>query len=61
MMYGWSVTHCLPASRAESPSAALGTALRAPVVRELAAAAGFGDTAVLPIENDFFGFYLLRP
>jgi hypothetical protein len=22
MMYGWSVTHCLPASRAEQPSAA---------------------------------------
>ena len=28
MMYGWSVTHCLPAAMAEPGSAALGTALR---------------------------------
>lgn len=60
-MYGWSVTHCLPASRAESPSAALGTALRASTVLSLAAEAGFSSAEVLPIENDFFRFYLLRP
>ncbi|MGQ0464743.1 MAG: class I SAM-dependent methyltransferase [Sporichthyaceae bacterium] len=61
MMYGWSVSHCLPASRAESPSEALGTALRASTVQDLAARAGFADCEVLPIENDFFRFYLLRP
>ena len=61
MMYGWSVTHCLPASRAESPSAALGTALRSSTVLALAAEAGFASTEILPIENDFFRFYLLRP
>ncbi len=59
MMYGWSVTHCLPASRAESPSAALGTVLRADTVRDLAAAAGFTDVAVAPIDNDLFRFYVL--
>ena len=60
MMYGWSVLHCLPASRAEAPSAALGTVLRRPVVRQLAADAGFGSIDELEIENDFFRFYRLR-
>ena len=61
MMYGWSVVHCLPASRAEQPSAALGTVLRAGTVLELGTSAGFNEVDVLPIENDFFRFYLLRP
>jgi SAM-dependent methyltransferase len=61
VMYGWSVSHCLPASRAESPSEALGTALRAATVVDLAARAGFASCEVLPIENDFFRFYLLTP
>ena len=56
IMYGWSVSHCLPVSRAEYPSAALGTALRCGTVRALAAEAGFAGTEVLPIENDFFRF-----
>lgn len=60
MMYGWSVTHCLPASRAEQPSAALGTVLRAGTVRKLANEAGFAEVDVLPVENEFFRFYLLR-
>ena len=29
MMYGWSVTHCLPTQLVDEPSAALGTVLRA--------------------------------
>ena len=41
MMYGWSVTHCLPTQMVEQPSAALGTVLRADTVRELASSAGF--------------------
>jgi SAM-dependent methyltransferase len=60
MMYGWSVLHCLPSSRAEQPSAALGTVLRADTVRELAIEAGFADAEVLDIENDLFRFYRLR-
>jgi SAM-dependent methyltransferase len=59
MMYGWSVLHCLPASRAETPSAALGTVLRASTVERLARDAGFASVDVLDIENDFFRFYRL--
>jgi 2-polyprenyl-3-methyl-5-hydroxy-6-metoxy-1,4-benzoquinol methylase len=59
MMYGWSVTHCLPTQMVEQPSAALGTVLRADTVRELAATAGFAAVDVLPVENDFFRLYRL--
>jgi 2-polyprenyl-3-methyl-5-hydroxy-6-metoxy-1,4-benzoquinol methylase len=59
MMFGWSVTHCLPTQMVEQPSAALGTALRADTVRELAAHAGFTRFEVLPVENDFFRLYRL--
>jgi len=41
MMYGWSVTHCLPTQLAEQPSAALGTVMRSHTVRELADRAGY--------------------
>ncbi|WP_306212104.1 class I SAM-dependent methyltransferase [Actinoplanes sp. RD1] len=58
LMYGWSVTHCLPAALAEQPSAALGTVLRAPAVRALAEEAGL-DAEVLPLGNDFFQVYAL--
>jgi 2-polyprenyl-3-methyl-5-hydroxy-6-metoxy-1,4-benzoquinol methylase len=61
MMYGWSVSHCLPASMSEQPSAALGTVLRSDTVRALAADAGYSTTEILPIENDFFRFYRLLP
>jgi 2-polyprenyl-3-methyl-5-hydroxy-6-metoxy-1,4-benzoquinol methylase len=61
MMFGWSVTHCLPTQMVEQPSAALGTALRAGTVRELAAEAGFGRFEVLPVHNDFFRLYRLDP
>jgi SAM-dependent methyltransferase len=60
IMYGWSVTHCLPASRVEADSAALGTVLRTDVVRALAAEAGFGEVEIAPVQNDFFRAYRLR-
>jgi 2-polyprenyl-3-methyl-5-hydroxy-6-metoxy-1,4-benzoquinol methylase len=59
MMYGWSVTHCLPTQMVEQPSAALGTVLRADTVRELASSAGFTHVDVLPVANDFFRLYRL--
>ena len=59
IMYGWSVTHCLPASREEEGSEALGTVLRIDVVQDLARRAGFGGAEVLPVENDFFRLYWL--
>jgi 2-polyprenyl-3-methyl-5-hydroxy-6-metoxy-1,4-benzoquinol methylase len=61
MMFGWSVTHCLPTQLAERPSAALGTALRPHTVRALATQAGFTGIEVLPVENDFFRLYRLDP
>jgi SAM-dependent methyltransferase len=60
MMYGWSVTHCLPAALAEEPSAALGTVLRAPIVNELATQAGFGSVERLDVDAGFFQLYLLH-
>ena len=61
MMYGWSVLHCLPTQLVEEPSAALGTVMRAGTVRSLAAQAGLSRFEVLPIENELFRFYRLRP
>jgi SAM-dependent methyltransferase len=60
MMYGWSITHCLPAARSERPSAALGTVLRAPVVQELGKAAGFGSVETLDVDAGFFQLHVLR-
>jgi SAM-dependent methyltransferase len=61
MMYGWSVTHCLPTQLVDEPSAAIGTVMRAGTVRECALEAGFDRVEVLPVENDFFRLYRLRP
>jgi 2-polyprenyl-3-methyl-5-hydroxy-6-metoxy-1,4-benzoquinol methylase len=60
MMYGWSITHCLPTQMVESPSAAIGTVIRESTVRELAGAAGFGRVDVLDVDAGFFRLYELR-
>ena len=60
MMYGWSVTHCLPAALAEEPSAAIGTVIRAPIVKELATQAGFRSVERLDVDAGFFQLYVLR-
>jgi 2-polyprenyl-3-methyl-5-hydroxy-6-metoxy-1,4-benzoquinol methylase len=61
LMYGFSILCCLPSGMADQPSAATGTVMRADTLRRYAADAGFGATEVLPIANDFFRFYRLRP
>jgi 2-polyprenyl-3-methyl-5-hydroxy-6-metoxy-1,4-benzoquinol methylase len=61
MMYGWSITHCLPAAMAEEGSAGIGTAIREETVRELALRAGFSAVEVLPVDGGFFRLYALRP
>jgi 2-polyprenyl-3-methyl-5-hydroxy-6-metoxy-1,4-benzoquinol methylase len=61
MMYGWSITHCLPAAMAEHPSNPTGTVIREDTVRKLAAAAGFGSVEVLDVDGGFFRIYALRP
>jgi hypothetical protein len=60
MMYGWSISHCLPAAMVDQAAEPTGTVLREPTVRDLAGRAGFRSVDVLPIENDFFRFYRLR-
>ncbi len=59
--YAWSVFFCLPTGRADQPSAATGTVMRADKLREYAASAGYSDVDILPIENDFWRFYRLLP
>ncbi len=59
LMYGWSIVHCLPVAMTDSPSAAIGTAIRPETVRECGASAGFTRVEVLPIESGFFRFYRL--
>ena len=59
VMYGWSVTHCLPTQLVEPDSAATGTVLRAETVSAFAASAGFGRTTELSVHNDFFRLYRL--
>jgi len=59
MMYGWSVTHCLPTQMVHAPTAATGTVMRADTVRAYATAAGFGRVAVLPVDDDLFRLYRL--
>jgi 2-polyprenyl-3-methyl-5-hydroxy-6-metoxy-1,4-benzoquinol methylase len=61
MMYGWSITHCLPTQMVEQPSAALGTVLREDTVRALAAEADFTRVRVLDVDGGFFRLYELRP
>lgn len=61
MMYGRSVTACLPAQMAEEGSATIGTVIREDTVRALAADAGFGSVEVLDVDGGFFRLYQLKP
>jgi 2-polyprenyl-3-methyl-5-hydroxy-6-metoxy-1,4-benzoquinol methylase len=59
--YGFSVLHCLPVGMVGEGAAGTGTVMRADTVRRYAEEAGFRRFEVLPIENDFYRFYRLRP
>lgn len=59
--YGWSVLHCLPVGMLDEDSAGTGTVIRPETVRRYATEAGFSQVEVLPIEHDFWRFYLLQP
>jgi 2-polyprenyl-3-methyl-5-hydroxy-6-metoxy-1,4-benzoquinol methylase len=61
MMYGWSISHCLPSQMVEQPSAAIGTVIRESLVRELADTADFRRVDVLDVDGGFFRLYELRP
>jgi hypothetical protein len=60
MMYGWSILHCLPVGKADTPSAETGTVMRADTLRQYATDAGFREVEILAIDNLFFRFYRLR-
>jgi 2-polyprenyl-3-methyl-5-hydroxy-6-metoxy-1,4-benzoquinol methylase len=61
LYYGFSFFHCLPVGMVGEGAAGTGTVIRADTVRRYAEEAGFSSCTVLPIENDFWRFYLLRP
>ena len=54
-----SVVHCLPTAMAEQPSIGLGAVVREPVLRQLAADAGFAGVEVLAIEHPMLRLYRL--
>jgi len=60
LMYGWSITCCLPDGLAHEGSVGTGTVMRPDTLRRYGEQAGFSDLDVLPVENDFFRFYRLR-
>jgi len=61
LFYGFSLFHCLPVGMVGEGAAGTGTVIRADTVRRYGDEAGFSSCTVLPIENDFWRFYLLRP
>jgi 2-polyprenyl-3-methyl-5-hydroxy-6-metoxy-1,4-benzoquinol methylase len=61
LFYGFSVFHCLPVGMVGEGAAGTGTVMRPGTVEEYARQAGFTSAEVLPIEHDFWRFYLLRP
>lgn len=60
MMYGFSILHCLPVGRVETPSVETGAIIRQSIMEGYALEAGFTEIEVLPIESDFFRFYRMR-
>lgn len=60
MMYGWSISHCLPVGMDDDDARPVGTVIRPSAVRRLAAQAGFSRCEVLDIDNLLFRFYRLR-
>jgi len=59
LMYGYSLTCCLPDSMSTASSVATGTAMRPATLAGYAREAGFDGIEVLPVEHDFFRFYRL--
>jgi 2-polyprenyl-3-methyl-5-hydroxy-6-metoxy-1,4-benzoquinol methylase len=61
LYYGFSILHCLPVGMVGEGAAGTGTVMRSDTVRRYATEARFSGFDVLPIENDFYRFYLLSP
>ena len=61
LYYGFSILHCLPVGMVGADPAGTGTVMRSGTVRRYAEGAGLTSFEVLPIENEFYRFYRLRP
>jgi 2-polyprenyl-3-methyl-5-hydroxy-6-metoxy-1,4-benzoquinol methylase len=59
--YGFSVLHCLPVGMVGDDPAGTGTVMRPHTARRYATDAGFAGCETLPIEDEFWRFYLLTP
>ncbi len=60
LLYGYSLMCCLGDGLSQGPSVGTGTVMRPGTFAGYAVDAGFAGVDVLPIEDDFFRFYLLR-
>src|SRR5690606_19897201 len=61
LMYGYSLTVCLPDGMSHRPSVGTGTVMRPATLRRYGQEAGLTRMDVLPIEDfSFFRFYRLR-
>lgn len=61
LYYGFSILHCLPVGMVGEGAAGTGTVMRTSTVDGYARDAGLSSVEILPIENDFWRFYRLRP
>jgi SAM-dependent methyltransferase len=59
--YGWSLFACLPAAMTEPDSAGTGTVMRPSTLERYASEAGLRRFEILPVDDDAFRLYLLRP
>ena len=59
ILYGFSITTCLPDGMSNPDSVGTGTVMRPATMRAYAQEAGFTDVEVLPIEHEQFRVYLL--
>jgi 2-polyprenyl-3-methyl-5-hydroxy-6-metoxy-1,4-benzoquinol methylase len=60
LLYGASLTFCLPNGLADRPSAATGAIMRPATMRRYAIAAGFTQVEELPLELGLLRFYRMR-
>lgn len=60
LFYNFSVLHCLPQAMVFPGAVGTGTVLKPSTLKRYANEAGFSSVEALPIENDFWRFYLLE-
>lgn len=61
LLYGFSLTCCLPDGLAHEGSVGTGTVFRPSTLTRYATDAGFSSVEVLPVEDEMFRFYRLHP